>query len=306
MLDWQLKTPVVFIIFKRPDTTKKVFEVIRQAKPPKLFVIADGPRPEKPDEVEKCVTTRAIVKQIDWDCEVLENYSDVNQGCQQRVSSGLDWVFNTVEKAIILEDDCLPHPTFFRYCEELLHRYSSDKRIMSISGRNEQFSAARTDYSYHFSLYNSCWGWATWRRAWKYYDFDMKIWPEICTKDWLEDLLVDSHAVKFWTKTFQSVYDGSFNTWAYRWKFACWVQNSLSIIPSTNLISNIGFGEEATNTKYSIKKRAMLPLEEIVFPLQHPSFIIRDTQSERAIQKNVYNQSLLLRTKAKVKKIIGK
>ncbi len=120
MIDRQLKTPVAFIIFKRPDNTQKVFEAIRQAKPPKLLVIADGARAERPGEVERCAATRAIIDRVDWECEVLKNYSDTNMGIKQRVTSGLSWVFNTVEEAIILEDDCLPHPTFFRYCEELL------------------------------------------------------------------------------------------------------------------------------------------------------------------------------------------
>ena len=152
MADWQLNTPVVLIIFNRPDTTAKVFEAIRQAKPSQLLVIADGPRPEKPGEAEKCAATRAIIDRIDWDCEVLKNYSEINLGCQQRVSSGLDWVFQTVETAIILEDDCLPHPTFFRFCAELLAKYRDEPRVMAISGDNFQCGQnSETDKSYYFS-----------------------------------------------------------------------------------------------------------------------------------------------------------
>ena len=136
MSDWQLTTPVAFIIFKRPDTTRKVFEEIRRAKPPKLLVIADGPRPNIVGEAEKCAAARAIIDSVDWECEVLKNYSDENLGCKQRVSSGLDWVFDNVEEAIILEDDCLPHPTFFRFCEELLEKYRDDERVMKIDGTN--------------------------------------------------------------------------------------------------------------------------------------------------------------------------
>jgi hypothetical protein len=165
MADFQLTTPVAFLIFNRPDTTAKVFEAIRQAKPPKLLVVADGPRPDRPDDIEKCKAARGVVEQVDWDCEVLRNYSDVNLGCKKRVSSGLDWVFNTVEEEIILEDDCLPHPTFFRFCEELLDYYRHDERIMVISGDNFQFGRNCTEYSYYFSRYNHCWGWSTWRRS---------------------------------------------------------------------------------------------------------------------------------------------
>ncbi len=138
MAEWQLKTPVVFIIFKRPDTTERVFEVIRQTKPTKLLVVADGARTDRPGEADKCAAVRAIIECVDWDCKVLKNYSEINLGCGKRVSSGLDWVFDNVEEAIILEDDCLPHPTFFRFCEELLERYRYDTRVSSISAQNVQ------------------------------------------------------------------------------------------------------------------------------------------------------------------------
>ena len=151
-------TPVAFIIFNRPDTTKRVFAEIAKARPPKLLVIADGPRADHPADVEKCAAVRAIIDGVDWDCEVLKNYSDVNLGCKRRVSSGLDWVFDTVEEAIILEDDCLPHPTFFRFCEEMLEKYRDDKRIAMISGDNLQFGRKRTGYSYYFSRYPHIWG----------------------------------------------------------------------------------------------------------------------------------------------------
>lgn len=137
--NWQLKTPVAFIVFKRPDTTEKVFEVIRKAKPPKLLVIADGPRAYRPGEAENCAATRAIIERVDWECEVLKNYSDINLGCKQRVSSGLNWLFDLVEEAIILEDDCLPHLSFFRFCQELLTYYRDEQQITSISGQNAQF-----------------------------------------------------------------------------------------------------------------------------------------------------------------------
>ena len=197
MSDRQLKTPVAFIIFKRPEETQRVFAEIRKVKPPKLLVVADGPRPDKPGEDRQCAAARAIIEQVDWECEVLQNYADRNLGCRLRVSSGLDWVFDTVEEAIIIEDDCLPHPTFFRFAEELLERYRDDSRIMSISGQNVQFGRKRTDYSYYFSRYNHCWSWASWRRAWQYYDVEMKIWPKIRDSSFLKNILVDSRAINY-------------------------------------------------------------------------------------------------------------
>src|SRR6185369_14461868 len=170
MADWALTTPVAFIIFNRPDTTEKVFAEIARARPPKLLVIADGPRAGRAGEADRCAATRAIIDRVDWDCKVLTNYSDVNLGCKNRVASGIDWVFEQVPEAIILEDDCLPDPTFFRFCEELLIRYREDERISQICGANFQFGRKRSNDSYYFSRYNHIWGWASWRRAWQHYD----------------------------------------------------------------------------------------------------------------------------------------
>ena len=179
MTNWKLETPVAFLVFNRPHTTDKVFSEIAAANPRKLLIVADGPRPDQPGEAERCVAVRAIVDRVDWDCEVLTNYSDINLGCKARISSGLDWVFDTVEEAIVLEDDCLPHPSFFRFCEELLVKYRDDERIAQIGGVNFQSGRRRTNYSYYFSRYAHIWGWATWRRAWRHYDVALKAWPLI-------------------------------------------------------------------------------------------------------------------------------
>jgi hypothetical protein len=305
MDNWQLSTPVAFIIFKRPDTTKRVFEAIRQAKPPKLLVIADGPRVDRSGEAEKCAAVRAIIDRVDWDCEVLKNYSEINLGCGKRVYSGLDWVFDNVEDAIILEDDCLPHPTFFRFCEELLERYRYDSRIGSISGLNVQFGRRRTEYSYYFSRYNHIWGWATWRRAWHYYDYDMKLWPEINARGFLSDILGDPQAVKYWTKLFQYTYDGRINTnWDFQWTFACWIQNALGVLPNVNLVSNIGFSAESTHTSEEGSKYANMPTEAIEFPLKHPPFMVRDLEADNFTQNTLFKVSWSKRVKAKVKKIM--
>ncbi|MBW4590064.1 glycosyltransferase [Aetokthonos hydrillicola Thurmond2011] len=280
MVNWQLKTPVCFTIFNRPDTTQKVFEAIRQVKPPLLLIISDGPRSDKLGEVEKCNAVRAIVDQIDWKCELLKNFSDINMGLKHRISSGLDWVFNIVEEAIILEDDCLPHPTFFRFCEDLLEHYRYDERVMLITGTNFQFGLKRTNYSYYFSRYIDCWGWATWKRAWQNFDFEMKQWPEIRDNNWLIDILQDPVEAASWSNIFQNTYDGHINSWAYRWKLACWIQSGLTIIPNRNLVSNIGFNIDAVHTKDSRSPFANTPVEEIDFPLNHPKFVIRDAESD--------------------------
>lgn len=300
-----MKTSVVFIIFKRPDTTAKVFEAIRKAKPPKLFVIADGPRQNYPEEEEKCKLTRTIIEYVDWECQVYKNYSNINLGCAKRVSSGLDWVFSQVEEAIILEDDCVPHTTFFPFCETLLERYKDDTRIASISGQNVQFGRKRTDYSYYFSRYNHVWGWATWRRSWQNFDITMKLWPKIQSEGFLNDILLDSLAIDCWTTRLQSVYDNPFGiTWDYQWTFACWVQNSLGIISNNNLISNIGFGADSTHFSKGKKSRYdSLPVEAIEFPLKYPPFIIRDVQADNFTQKSLFKESRLYRLKTRLRKL---
>ncbi len=306
MNTYQIKTPVALIIFKRPDTTAKVLAAIREAKPPKLFVIADGPRIDRPDEIEKCAAARAIIEQIDWECEVIKNYSDTNLGCAKRVSSGIDWVFSHVEEAIILEDDCVPHPSFFRFCEELLERYRYDTRIAAICGDNSFVGSQRTNYSYYFSRYNPCWGWASWRRAWQNYDLYMRLWPEIRSQGFLKDILKDDLAVKYWDNLLEAIYKNPLGiTWDYQWTFACWLHNCVSIVASVNLISNIGFGIDSTH--FTDDKRSLyenLPTTEIQFPLKHPPFVIPDYQADKFKEKYDYQITYKRQLKADLKKLI--
>ncbi|MFM6612110.1 MAG: glycosyltransferase family 2 protein, partial [Microcystis panniformis] len=238
-----MKTPVAFIIFNRPDTTKRVFEAIRQAKPPKLLVIADGPRADRPGEAEKCAAARAIIEGVDWECEVLTNYSDVNLGCGKRVSTGIDWVFNQVEEAIILEDDCLPNSTFFEFCEVILGIYRDDERIMMVSGTNHLGTWKSTIQSYHFSYYGGIWGWASWARAWKYFDYEMTLWKKSEVQNLMRDILGEKE-YRNRKKVFSETFEGKINTWDYQWHFARLVQSGLSIVPTVNLISNLGFSED--------------------------------------------------------------
>lgn len=303
MADFQLTTPVAFLIFNRPDTTVRVFEAIRQAKPPKLLVVADGPRPDRPDDIEKCKAARAIVDGVDWDCEVLTNYSDVNLGCKNRVSSGLDWVFDTVEQAIILEDDCLPHPSFFRFCQELLEHYQNDERIASIIGCNFQFGRQRTKYSYYFSQINLIWGWATWKRAWHYYDSDMSLWTEVKQDNLLKYILRDPQKTKYWTKMFQKSYDEDINTWDYRWILSCFLQHGLAVTPNRNLVSNIGFGVNATHTTNDSSRINSVNVEAMDFPLRHTPYIIPHIDADKFTYRVYCQLSLTDRIAKKLKTI---
>jgi hypothetical protein len=302
MPDWQLTTPVAFIIFNRPDTTARVFAEIARAKPPQLLVIADGARSDRPGEAELCAATRAIIEGVDWDCEVKTNFADRNMGCRQRVSSGLDWVFDTVEAAIILEDDCLPEPGFFRFCEELLEKYRDDERIGQISGDNFQFGHRHSADSYYFSRFNHIWGWATWRRAWKNYDVSMAAWPQARDRGWLREILDDKHQASYWGRLFQRVADGEIDTWDYQWVFACWRNNALTILPNVNLVSNIGFGPAATHTTRD-SQFANMETETMQFPLRHPDSVIRDTQADLATTGRMFNTSLAARALNGLKRV---
>ena len=285
-----MKTPVALLIFNRPDCTQRVFEAIRQAQPSMLLVIADGPRVDRPDDLEKCAATRAIIDRVDWDCEVIKNYSDTNLGCGIRVSTGIDWVFENVEAAIILEDDCIPHADFFRFCDNLLDRYRDDERVMHISGDNFWHPKYQHQDSYLFSRYPLCWGWATWRRAWQHYDFEMKIWSKIDPQkqqNLLQDLLGDEHSANCWMKIFQDA--SNVDTWDYQWTLTCWLQGGVAIAPHLNLVSNIGFDADATHTRSADTNsedcpQMSIPTVAMDFPLQHPPLMMRDLQVERFIQ----------------------
>jgi hypothetical protein len=283
--------PIVFIIFRRPDVTAKVFESIRQLRPKKLFVIADGPRPNKPGEAEKCAETRAIIDRVDWDCEVFKRYAEHNLGCGVNISQGISWVFEQVEDAIILEDDCLPHPDFYHYCEHLLDRYKDDDRIMHISGNQNLLNYNKEiKYSYYYSRYPVIWGWATWRRAWEKYSFTMDNWVEFLEGGWLDRLFDDKRSSYVWHRNLKDVYSNQY-TWDYQWFFTCWTQSGLAIMPKVNLVSNIGFGEGATHTSDSNNLWSNLPVESLSFPLEHPPFIIRDAFADHHLQNTQFDPS---------------
>jgi hypothetical protein len=308
MSDFRLNTPVALTIFNRPDTTAAVFAQVAKARPPSLLVVADGPRPHRVGDPEKCAAAREIIERVDWDCELLTNYSEVNLGCKQRMASGLDWVFDTVDRAIILEDDCLPHPTFFRFCEELLERYQGNEDIMMVAGSNFGYEQSRVEHSYYFSRYTNVWGWASWRRAWRHFDVDMSSWPMVRDAGLINGILGGHRAGVRWTRAFDRAYEGSVDTWDTQWKFACWLQGGLTVLPTVNLVSNVGFGSEATHTTSATHRLADMPTRAMDFPLRHPPLVVCNGKADDWIEKNAYHvplSSLLKRVVPKVKKLIA-
>lgn len=286
--------PILLLIFNRPEMTFKVFEEIRRCSPAKLFIAADGPREGIIQDKEKCSQAREIIERVDWDCEVKTLLREHNLGCKVAVSSGIDWFFKNEEKGIILEDDALPDPTFFRFCEELLEYYKDDKRIMMISGDNFKFGRKRAEYSYYFSRYTLIWGWASWRRAWNYYDIGMKLWPEVRDNNLLFNILDNKRQVSYWSNIFEKSYNDKINAWSYQWLFACWLQNGLTILPKANLVSNIGFGRSGTHTR-SRSILSNLETKQATFPLMYSPFVFRDIIGDKLIEKYLYSSSIFFK-----------
>lgn len=266
-----LKTAVLFLVFNRPDTTKQVFETIRNAKPPRLYVAADGPRPDKPVEGVKCEQVRRIATQIDWHCKVKTLFRDKNLGCGKAVSNAIDWFFENEEEGIILEDDCLPSQSFFWFCEELLERYKDDKRIMIISGYNKQETWKQDKYDYFFSYFGGIWGWASWRRSWNLYDRDMKDLDHFIENNYFEFML-GKKLGNIRKKQMINFIRNDVDTWDYQWGFARHVNSGLACVPSKSLIKNIGFGPEATHTIG--RNRHIVKKHEINLPTQPNTIVV--------------------------------
>jgi hypothetical protein len=297
-----MRSPILFVVFNRPDVTSQVFDAIRLARPPRLYIAADGPRKDRVGEAERCRAVQEIVSKVDWSCEVKKLIREKNLGCKKAVSSAIDWFFSQEPEGIILEDDCLPHPDFFTYCDELLERYRNDERVGMISGCNFQNGTKQSEDSYYFSRFYHIWGWASWARAWKNYDVNISRWPKLKKDAWLIALGFDGSEKRHWEKAFDRVYAGEIDTWDHQWTFASWLSQMLSITPAVNLVSNIGFGAEATHTTgKSIFSN--MQKDAIQFPLKHPIAVIRNSYADNFSSKNLFTHSYIVRGIRKLKAI---
>jgi hypothetical protein len=286
----QFQTPILFLVFNRPDTTQKVFDRIKLLKPAFLFVAADGPRSFKPGEEELCKEVRSIIKEgIDWECDFQFLFRDENLGCGKSVSGAITWFFEQVEEGIILEDDTLPDLSFFPYCEELLVKYRNAPEVLMISGDNFRLDKNNIGDSYAFSRYSNIWGWATWKRVWRLYDFNMKDWPKLSSKDFLKKTLRHDYEIEYWTEKFDRTHKGLEDTWDWQLQYLCFKQNGVSIEPAVNLVKNLGFGEGATHT--------VMPTDFWIFGNlnvgsllleQHPKKIMRDRAGDKITFINRY------------------
>lgn len=289
-----LTTPVAFFVFNRPEPTRTVFAAIAAARPRVLLLVADGARADRHGEAERVAEVRSIVSSVDWPCEVFTDFSETNLGCKQRISSGIDWVFSKVERAIILEDDCCPSPAFFRFAQDMLERYASDRRIYSISGSN--FSGSTTPSGHYFSNFALMWGWATWRDRWADYEVDPEMPSEILRRMWWNRPI----AYLYWKRIYTELTSGRIDTWDYQWLLTLWRKGALTVRPSVNLVQNIGFGPDATHTMNSEDQMAMMTAWDGDGGLEEPPGAVqvdntRDMIDERVWARINWKSILLMR-----------
>ncbi len=292
-INYKCLNPVVFLVFNRPEHTKRVFDAISNVQPNRLFIIADGPRGDY--DKKKCDSVREIVSNVNWECDVSTIFRDQNIGCRKSVSSGISWAFDYVDRAIILEDDTVPDSTFFAYCDELLKKYEDETRIMHISGVN--FSDTPINESYYFSRIPQIWGWATWRRSWNLYDASMSMWPKAKEQNMLGNMFGKSPTAEYWKYLFENTYRKNIHkmAWDTQWVFTCMYNQGYSINPSSNLVTNIGFGDDATHSTSKTSKLANKPSIPIDIPLRHPNDICVNKRADSKTMKIVFrvNNSLV-------------
>jgi hypothetical protein len=273
-MEYNLKTasfdiPILFLVFNRIDTTKEVFEKIKSIKPKFLFIASDGPRLNNINDQEVFIIREWILENIDWNCEIKTLFREENLGCGLAISSAISWFFENVEMGIILEDDCLPSISFFKFCEELLVKYKDDKKVFSICASQMLDFDSFSNSSYIFSNFSLIWGWATWRRAWVNYDYNINDWPKFRKNSFFNQIQIPYRSQFYFKDIFEKSYNNKFNTWDYQWLYTCWKFNAKSIIPQNNLVRNIGFGNKSTHTSDGHLFSSFTE-NEIQFPLRHP------------------------------------
>lgn len=297
-------TPILVIVFNRPDFAQKIFDALKQIQASKLYIISDGPR--NPEEKEEVKRSRAIFKNIDWECQVKYNYSEVNLGLRKRISSGISWAFLDEEELIILEDDCLPHPDFFIFCERLLEKYNDDPQIMCINGcnLNPKISENLSD-AYFFSRYSSSWGWATWKRAWKLFDSELDgLDNKRIYKNFANNLPRKYRSRQYWIIMLNRVKQNKIDSWAYRWMFSLWINNGMAIVPQTNLIQNIGNDHRSTHTKGDLHY-INLKTTTINHNFQTPKQIIANKDYDTWLEDSIYSKTLLNRLAWVTKRLLA-
>ncbi len=308
----QHKISVLFIVFNRPDKTRKVFEAIRFAQPSKLYIAADAPRYNRPEDQENCSLTRVITERVDWPCDVKRLYQNTNQGCSLGPRAAFDWFFSQEEEGIILEDDCVPHPDFFSFAAAMLDRYRNDQRIISINGSNLGYQL-RTGDSYTYSRFMNMWGWATWANRATAVDYKLEEWRRIrhpllwVYRHLKQDLFdTDINWYRYWKDKFdRTINSEEITWWDWQWVFHQVKNRQLSVVPAHNLITNIGFTPDATHTTVADNPAAHLPVYGLPQPWKHPQNMKFDRNYEELFVKWVWCYHRRLPARFHFKKFIS-
>ncbi len=286
--------PVLLIHFNRPDATRRQLEVLREVKPRNVWVVCDGPRPDREGEVGRVNEVREMLDNLPWDCRTTKLYGDENLGCCRNVSSGISWFFDQVEDGIILEDDIIPHPSFFRYCEELLDRYRDAHEVYAISGHQRCREPLPIPHDYGFANYFDCWGWATWRRAWRHYDPDITAWRDRSLWQRASKRVLNNYRARlYWHLMFKRVADGRRDSWAYRYQLSLWKEGGFCIIPKRNLCKNNGFNSQGTQT--AGLKGLEVECVEQSFPLDCPEKIELEPAIDQWFEDHIHSKSPAVR-----------
>ncbi|HNR54159.1 MAG TPA: nucleotide-diphospho-sugar transferase [Flavobacteriales bacterium] len=300
-----LRTPVLLTAFSRYDTAAQVMESIRAARPPRLYFACDGPRNDQ--ERVKTDKVRSLVEMVDWPCEVHTRFAERNQGLKKAMIGNLDWFFDHEPEGIVLEDDTAPVLSFFWFCQELLERYRDDRRIWWILGNNlmsdpESVPAA----SYYFSEhgYGAPWGWAGWRRSWRLYDGEMSAWPDVRDSAVWNSFFLSSAERREARAIFEATWNGTIKTWDFQHDFARILNDGITIIPEHNLVRNIGFEGDGTNTVQGLDPRDVDNARETPFPLVHPKEVVVDMARDLAYFNAFIRPPLFRRVKDSIKGLL--
>lgn len=288
--------PILLIVFRRADVALRTLQPIRDIQPTRLYIAGDASRADAPGEKEKVEATRlAVMKAIDWPCEVKTRFAETNQGCSLGVYNAICWFFEHEERGIIVEDDCLLRPSFFPFAEEMLQRYQDDERIGMIDAAN-YLPHVKIPCSYGFSRYKSTNGWATWRRAWKLMDLDMKWRGTEYETSIIDNMAYRSEERSYWKYRLKAIDLNDVSAWDWQWYFTLAAHNMLGIYPSCSLTTNIGFGEGATHTQQHNMPAHYVSQQDLEFPLRHPRYVVPYQPYEKAFHYQL-NDTLYERLK---------
>ncbi len=288
-----INTPVLFLTYKRFETSEKVFNSIKKAQPRKLYFVSNAPKTFDEEEITKVSKVRSLIHQIDWKCEVVTLFREVYLDVQESISNSIDWFFTQEEMGIILEDDCVPSQSFYEFCEEMLKYYKYDERVYSVGGCCFLEDPIHSENEYMFSNHTYIWGWATWRRAWLQYDLHMTEWPEYKKSKEFKSLFTNYLVRYYWSDLFDKVYLKELKTWDYQWLYSIWKNKGYSIIPNRNLVTNIGFGIDSNFTHDQSSIEANIKSKEILPPFTYQSNTNFNVEEQKFVEKYVYKINTL-------------